>query len=113
MRRWRGRRSRVSGLREFKALELANAAWVFATAGQLDEALFAALARAAEPRLGEFKAQNLANNAWAFATACQLDEAFFVALVRASEARPTRRTLPTLRGRLRRRANWTRYSLWH
>merc|ERR1711908_188906 len=46
-------------------------AWGFATTGQLDEALFAALARAAEPRLGDFTGQNLANTAWAFATADQ------------------------------------------
>ena len=36
--------------------------------------LFAALARAAQLRLGEFNAQDLANTAWAFATAVQLDE---------------------------------------
>ena len=40
----------------FNAQELVNTAWAFATAGQLDDALFEALARAAEPRLGEFNA---------------------------------------------------------
>ena len=55
-----------------------------ATADLRNEALFAALARVAEPRLGEFNAQELANTAWAFATAGQLDEALFVALARAA-----------------------------
>ena len=55
--------------------------------GQVDEALFTVLARAAEPRLGEFKAQELVNTAWAFATAGQLDEALFVALARAARPR--------------------------
>ena len=74
-------------LDEFNAQNLANTAWAFATAGQLDEALFAALARAAEPRLGEFNAQELANTVWAFATADQLDEALFAALARVAELR--------------------------
>ena len=50
-----------------KAQGLANTAWAFATAGQLDAQLFMALARMAERRVGEFNAQNLANTAWAFA----------------------------------------------
>ena len=53
--------------------DLANTAWAFATASQSDAQLFAALARAAERRLGDFNVQELANTAWAFATASQSD----------------------------------------
>ena len=48
-------------------------------------ALFIALARAAERRVGEFNAQNLANTAWAFATADQPGARLFAALARAAE----------------------------
>ena len=48
---------------DFKAQELANIAWAFATACQSDAPLFAALARAAEQRVGDFKTQGLANTA--------------------------------------------------
>ena len=41
---------------ELDALNLANVAWAFATADRSDALLFAALARAAERRLGEFNA---------------------------------------------------------
>ena len=44
-----------------------------ATASQQDAQLFAALARAAELRLGDFNVQHLAKTAWAFATASQQD----------------------------------------
>ena len=37
---------------------LANMAWAFATASQRDAALFAALARAAERRVGDFTPQD-------------------------------------------------------
>ena len=37
-------------------------------AGQLDASLYAALAMAAEQRMGEFHAQNIANASWAFVT---------------------------------------------
>ncbi len=53
----------------------------------MDEALFAALARTAGPRLSEFTAQELANTAWAFATAGQADEPLFVAFAKAVELR--------------------------
>ena len=39
---------------DFNAQELANAAWAFATADQKDVSLFAALATAAEQRMGDF-----------------------------------------------------------
>ena len=54
---------------DFNMQELANTAWAFATAGQKDVSLFAALAIAAQWRLGDFNPQELANTAWAFATA--------------------------------------------
>ena len=63
-----------------------NTAWAFAAMGQLDEALFAALARAAEPRLNEFNAQHFANAAWAFATAARSDEVLFAASAMLWEA---------------------------
>ena len=47
--------------------------------------MFAALARAAEPRLGDFNVQNLTNTAWAFATASQQDAQLFAALSRVAE----------------------------
>merc|ERR1712070_1100815 len=54
---------------EFKAQELANLAWAFATAGHTAcSPLFTAVATAAESRMPEFKPQELANLAWAFAT---------------------------------------------
>ena len=49
--------------------------------------LFAALATAAERRVGEFNAQELANTAWAFVTASQWNVPLFVALARAAERR--------------------------
>ena len=52
---------------EFKAQNLANAVWTFATADQSDAPLFALVARAAQLRVAELKAQGLANAAWAFA----------------------------------------------
>ncbi|KAH8073547.1 hypothetical protein JL721_2850 [Aureococcus anophagefferens] len=52
---------------EFKAQELANVAWAFATANLDEPELFAALAASATPRLSRFSAQELANTAWAFA----------------------------------------------
>ena len=53
-----------------------------------EEALFAALARAAEWRLSKIKPQELANTAWAFATVNHRDEQLFAALARAAELRP-------------------------
>ena len=64
-------------LDKFKAQELTNMAWAFATVGQQDEKLFKLLARIAERRLGEFNEQGLANTAWAFATVGQQDEQLF------------------------------------
>ena len=57
---------------DVKVQDLANTAWAFTTASQQDAQLFAALARAAEPRLGDVNLQNLANTAWAFATSGML-----------------------------------------
>ena len=47
----------------FNSQMLANMAWAFATVIDSDEALFAAVARKAEPRLHGFKSQELANTA--------------------------------------------------
>ena len=55
--------------------------------GNWKGALFAALARVAELRLGDFKEQGLANTAWAFATASQQDAQLFAALARVAELR--------------------------
>ena len=49
--------------------------------------MFAALARAAELRLGDFNVQDLANIVWAFAKVDQSDVHLFVALARATEWR--------------------------
>ena len=68
-----------SRLGEFSAQNLANTAGAFATVGQLDEALFAALARTAT-LFGELNWRDLANTAWAFATASHLAEALFATL---------------------------------
>ena len=54
-------------IREFKAQEIANTAWAFATVGLSDENLFAALAMAGAQRVWDFKPQDLTNTAWAFA----------------------------------------------
>ena len=48
---------------DFNAQELANTAWAFATAGQNDTLVFAALATVAVRRIGGFNPQNLANTA--------------------------------------------------
>ena len=57
---------------------------MFAAAGQKDALLFAALATAAEQRMGNFNSQILANAAWAFATAHQSDASLFAALATAA-----------------------------
>ena len=44
---------------DFKPQELANTAWGFATAGRKDTSLFAALATAAQRRMGDFHLKNL------------------------------------------------------
>ena len=52
---------------DFKAQNLANTVWAFATLDQNDSSFYTALATAAYLRMGDFDAQNLANTAWAFA----------------------------------------------
>ena len=73
--------------RKIKAQEIANTVWVSATFGQLDEKLFAALAREAALRVRESNAQDIANTALAFATHGQLDEKVFAALARETALR--------------------------
>ena len=64
---------------DFNPQDLANTAWAFATAGQKDASLFAALATAAQRHMGAFNPQALANTAWAFATAGQQNASLFTA----------------------------------
>ena len=54
---------------------------------ELDEGLFAALAREAKRRVSDFKAQNLANTRWAFAKVSRHDEKLFKEFARESERR--------------------------
>ena len=54
-------------LDEHSKQDLGSDVWVFATASQLGDALFAALATAADPRLDECNAVELANTAWVYA----------------------------------------------
>ena len=55
-------------LTDFNPQGLANSAWAFATAGQNDASLFAALATATEQHMGGFIPQDFANTVWAIAT---------------------------------------------
>lgn len=71
----------------FDAQNLANTAWAFSTMSELDEPLFAVLAREAERRVGHFDAQALANTAWAFVTGGEADAPLFAFLARESERR--------------------------
>ena len=69
--------------------DIANTAWVLATAGQADAQLLAALERAAGQRVNDFNMQGPMNTAWAFATAVQSDVQLFAALAKAVEQRVT------------------------
>ena len=82
-REWRVRKAERR-MQEFKAQELANMAWAFATVDLSDELLFAVLAKVAQWQVGKCKAQNLANTAWAFATLDLSDELLFAALARVA-----------------------------
>ena len=62
-------------------------AWAFASTGQSNPPLFAALARAVKWHMDDYELQGLANVVWAFATAVQTDEALFAALARVAELR--------------------------
>ena len=62
---------------EFRAQDLSNTAWAFATADQSDAPLFALVARVAQRCVGEFKAQDLAIMVWAFAGADELAPGLF------------------------------------
>jgi len=70
--------ARAAGPRlvDFNVQALANTAWAFVTAGQLDGALSAALTRSAVPRLDEFDAQALAAGCWAFSRRENLTDAW-------------------------------------
>jgi len=62
-------------------------AWAFVKVGQRGAALFAALAKEVNQRLGEFNPQDLANTAWTSATVGQVDAELFVALGREAKQR--------------------------
>ena len=74
-------------LDQFKAQDLANMVWAFATVGQQEEQLFKSLAKMAEWRLDQFKAQELANMAWAFARVGQQDQQLFHVVAKMAERR--------------------------
>jgi hypothetical protein len=64
---------------EFESLDLANAAWSFATLGLGGP--FEAIAREALERLGTFDSSSLARLCWAFATAGVVEPELLRALV--------------------------------
>ena len=72
-------------LDDLDAPNIANIAWTFDKANQLDPVLAQSLARAAERRVNEFTPQDLANVAWTFANAGQTDEKLFSALANTAE----------------------------
>ena len=69
--------------------EFANVAFGAASCGRngMLRLLVAAMARAAQGRLGEFNPQHFANTVWAFATVNYRDEKLFAALATAAEWR--------------------------
>ena len=75
---------RLDGL---DAPNIANIAWAFDKAGQLDERLAAGLAKVAEQRVADFGSQDLAKVAWTFANAGRIDARLFAALAWAVEQR--------------------------
>ena len=83
---WRYRLAKVAEWRvgSFNTQNVANTAWAFAQAGQLDTQLFMVLARVVEWREGSFPTQDLANTAWAFARASQLGTQPFMVLARVA-----------------------------
>merc|ERR1712070_1207599 len=64
-------------------------AWAFGKADLSCPLLFAALARAAELRMGEFNEQGLANTAWAFAKVNLPFPLLFAVLARVAERSTT------------------------
>ena len=72
---------------EFKAQELSNTAWAFATAGHKAPDLFEAIAQEAHGWVGGIKAQALSNTAWAFAKAGHKAPALFEAIAKQAQGR--------------------------
>ncbi len=66
-------------------MEVEVGAWAFATANQAEEELFAAMASAAERRVGEFNAQSVANIEWALAIVGWSDAPLFAVLAELAE----------------------------
>ena len=54
---------------DFTAADLANVAWAFANANQMDPTLFQSLANRADNFLDDFNDEELDNAEWAFARA--------------------------------------------
>ena len=66
---------------------LANTAWAFAKAEHEASALFEAIARQAQGRVGEFVPQDFSNAAWAFATAGHKAPDLFEAIAQQAQGR--------------------------
>jgi hypothetical protein len=64
----------------FKAQEVSNTAWAYATLNVSDGALFSALSHRAQSIIGDFKAQGVSNTAWPYAALNIWDSALFSAL---------------------------------
>ena len=64
---------------------IANVAWSFAKAEQLDARLSVALARSVQQRVGDMSAGDVANIAWALANARSMDPKLFAALAARAE----------------------------
>eukprot|EP00747_Dinoflagellata_sp_TGD_P119515 gnl/TRDRNA2_/TRDRNA2_173026_c9_seq1.p1 gnl/TRDRNA2_/TRDRNA2_173026_c9~~gnl/TRDRNA2_/TRDRNA2_173026_c9_seq1.p1 ORF type:complete len:107 (+),score=25.46 gnl/TRDRNA2_/TRDRNA2_173026_c9_seq1:41-361(+) len=70
---------------DFKAQNLANSAWAFATTNRSGSLLFKVLAAASWRHFDDFQQQDLSNTSWAFSTQGYLDESLFGVLARAVE----------------------------
>eukprot|EP00397_Hematodinium_sp_SG-2012_P012793 GEMP01012975.1.p1 GENE.GEMP01012975.1~~GEMP01012975.1.p1 ORF type:complete len:763 (+),score=211.79 GEMP01012975.1:35-2323(+) len=57
----------ILGCSEFRARDLSNVAWAFATLGEVDNALLLTVAAEVTRKICEFNEQNLSNTIWAFA----------------------------------------------
>ena len=72
---------------EFKAQEIANTAWAFATLGQTHLEQFSAVSAEGALCPGRCTAQNIAHSTWAFATFTQQGEELFAVLAAESAQR--------------------------
>lgn len=72
---------------EFRARDLANVAWAFATLGEVDNALLLTVAAEATRKIDEFNEQNLSNTIWAFAKLRLRHDPLVVAIAEATMAK--------------------------